>query len=79
MSVNDWIGSVGVGLIRIAYFCSTFRLMLPNSPVFFILNALGAALACLASYLISYWPFVILEATWTIVSLVGFFRSKANS
>ena len=79
MSVNDWIGSIGVGLILIAYFCSTFRLMLPNSQIFFLLNSAGAAMACLASYLISYWPFVILEATWTIVSLVGLFRPKANS
>ena len=31
----------------------------------------GAGLACIASYLISYLPFVILEATWTLVSVIA--------
>jgi len=25
MNTNDWIGTIGVGLILIAYFCSTFN------------------------------------------------------
>jgi hypothetical protein len=33
-------------------------------------------MTCYASYLISYWPFVALEGTWSVVSLVGFFKAK---
>jgi hypothetical protein len=33
------------------------------------LNFTGASMACLASVLINYMPFVILEGTWTVVSL----------
>lgn len=76
MNVNDWIGTVGVSLILIAYFCSTFKFMSADSHWFFALNATGAALACFASYLIAYWPFVILEGTWTVVSVIGFFKSQ---
>ena len=57
MNTNDWIGTIGVGLILIAYFCSTFNWMSRHSRIFFLLNTVGAAMACCASYLISYWPF----------------------
>jgi hypothetical protein len=76
MNTNDWIGSVGVGLILLAFFLTTFKWMSGQSRIYFFLNATGAALACLASYLIDYWPFVVLEGTWMLVSLIGFFRPK---
>jgi hypothetical protein len=75
MSFNDWIGTVGVGLILLAYCCSTFKLIAGDSKLFYALNTIGAGLACYASYLISYLPFVILEGTWTLVSLAGLFKT----
>lgn len=74
MTYNDIIGTIGVGLILIAYFCNTFD-FLPEGKIFFLLNAIGGGLACYASWLIDYWPFVILEATWFVVSIIGFIRS----
>jgi hypothetical protein len=76
MSFNDWIGSVGVFLILVAYFCSTFNWMSAHSRVFFALNAIGAAMTCYASYLIRYYPFFILEGTWAIVSMIGWIKAK---
>jgi hypothetical protein len=74
MLFKDWIGTVGVGLILLAYFCSTFKFISPQGKLFFSLNTIGAALACYASYLILYWPFVVLEGTWTLVSLIGLLK-----
>ncbi len=74
MSTSDWIGTVGVFFILLAYFCNTFRWLSSQSRLFFALNALGASMACLASFLIAYWPFVILEGIWTIVSVIGLIR-----
>jgi hypothetical protein len=45
------------------------------------MNIIGAGLACLASWLIHYFPFVILEATWMVVSvfaLMGYFKKSAR-
>lgn len=75
MSYNDLIGTVGVGLILLAYFCNTFGLLNNKSKSFFLLNIIGAGLACYASYLINYWPFVILEGTWLLVSLIGLIKN----
>jgi hypothetical protein len=71
MNFNDVIGIIGVGLILLAYFGNTFKLIKNNSALFFTLNMIGGALATSASFLIHYWPFVILEGTWCLVSLIG--------
>jgi len=74
MNYNDIIGTIGVGLILLAYLCNTLDL-LEEGKFFFVLNSLGAALACYASFLINYWPFVILEGTWFLVSVIGFVKA----
>ena len=74
MNYNDITGTLGVGLILLAYFCNTFGLIKSNSKLFFTLNIIGAFIACYASWLINYWPFVILEGTWFVVSLIGLIK-----
>jgi len=75
MHYNDIVGTIGVGLILIAYFCNTFKLLPENGRVFFLLNTIGAGLACYASLLISFWPFIILEGVWCIVSVIGLLKT----
>lgn len=74
MQYNDLIGMIGVGMILLAYFLNTARLLENNKRAFYVMNIIGAALACYASYLINYWPFVILEGTWTLVSIYGLMK-----
>jgi hypothetical protein len=73
MQYSDLIGTLGVGLILLAYFFQTFHLM-PKGRLFYALNILGAGLACYASWLIHYWPFVVLEGVWCAVSVAGLWR-----
>jgi hypothetical protein len=75
MTYNDIIGSVGVAVILLAYFLNTERLIPVNGKLFYVMNTIGAALACYASYLIGYMPFVILEGAWTLVSIYGLMRT----
>lgn len=75
MTPNDIIGTIGVGIILIAYFLNNFSFIQRNGNVYFILNVIGASIACYASYLIDYIPFVVLEATWAIISLIGLLQN----
>lgn len=75
MTYNDLIGTIGVGLILLAYFLATEKLMRSDGKPFYVINIIGAGLACYASWLINYWPFVILEGTWVLVSLYGLMRA----
>lgn len=74
MDRNDIIGAIGVGFVLLAYFCNTFGLIKREGRSYFMLNGAGAALACYASFLINYIPFVILEGVWAIVSVAGLVR-----
>ena len=74
MSYNDLTGTIGVGLILLAYFCNIFELIKKNGILFFALNIIGSGLACYTSLLINYWPFIMLEATWCLVSVIGLLK-----
>jgi hypothetical protein len=47
------------------------KIIKTESLPYLLLNFIGAGIACFASYLISYFPFVILEGVWAVVSLVS--------
>lgn len=74
MSYNDIVGTIGVGIILIAYFMNIFSFIKKDGVQFYVLNIIGASLACYASILINYLPFIILEATWAMVSVLGLVR-----
>jgi len=75
MSTTDIIGTVGVSLILIAYFLNIFNLIKKDGILFYVLNIIGGAIACFSSYLIRFWPFVVLEGTWSIISVVALLKS----
>ena len=67
-------GSIGVGLLLLAFFLNVFRKISTDSYIYILLNIAGAAISGYASYLIDYWPFVILEGTWALVAVVALIR-----
>ncbi|MFH4966452.1 hypothetical protein V8G69_15730 [Gaetbulibacter sp. M235] len=81
MNFIDWIGFLGVFQILLAYVLNVTGKSSNKSLVFIILNFIGASMACLASILLNYWPFIILEMVWALVSLYSLlkFKTKTNS
>jgi hypothetical protein len=73
-AMEDLIGSTGVTLLLAAYFLNLFNKIDSGSLTYILLNFFGALLACLASVLLSYIPFVILEGIWAGVSLYSLFQ-----
>jgi len=69
------MGTIGVGLVLFAYFLNTMKYIPVNGKLFYVLNSIGGALSCYAALLINFWPFVILEAIWTIVSVYGLMKT----
>ena len=77
LNINDWIGFSGVAILLLAFLLNLLKKISSNSLAYILLNIVGAGLACLASWLIDYMPFVILEGVWTVVSvfaLISYFR-----
>ncbi len=67
----DMVGSTGVALLLGAFALNLVGRLERTSVGYMTLNAVGAGLAALASWMIGYMPFVVLEGTWCIVSIVA--------
>ena len=74
MTTTDTIGFIGVSLLLLAYFLNLNNKIGKDSLLYLQMNFIGAGLACLASILMNYWPFILLEACWTIVSGFGIWK-----
>ncbi len=79
MNTTDLIGTAGVTILLLAYFLNLTNKISQKSFAYIFLNFLGAALAGFASVLLHYWPFIILEAAWTLVSIIALVQHLQNS
>lgn len=81
MNFTDWLGFIGVALILLAYFLNITDKIRNKSYTFILLNLIGASLACAASVLLNYLPFIILEGVWAFISLISLLKvlKKANT
>jgi hypothetical protein len=68
------IGSIGVTILLVAFFLNLIKRLRVESFLYAALNVVGASVACYSSYMIRFMPFVVLEATWAVVSLVAIVR-----
>ena len=81
MKLTDWIGFAGVTTLLVAFFLNLANKLHKDSFCYILLNIIGAGIACLASVMINYLPFIILEGCWTIVSigaLINYARMKQS-
>ncbi|MDO9000674.1 MAG: hypothetical protein Q7W45_12975 [Bacteroidota bacterium] len=74
MNLSDWIGTIGVTLLLIAFALNIAKKITPESSSYLILNILGAGLAGVSSYMINFWPFVVLESVWVLASLLALIK-----
>ena len=76
MNLADIFGTTGVALLLLAFFLNLSGFIRKENKGYILLNFTGAALACYASVLISFMPFIILEGTWALVALVALIRPQ---
>ena len=74
MNTHAVVGSLGVFLLLLAYLLNLVKVITPSSFWYGALNTVGGALATYSSYLLSFLPFIILEGTWTMVSMVSLIK-----
>jgi hypothetical protein len=69
MKFSDVLASIGVILLLIAFLLNLYKKLSVQSKVYSGLNFLGAGICCVSSYLIKFYPFIILEGVWSLVAL----------
>jgi len=68
MNPTDWIGAIGVAILLIAFFLNLTHRISTESTLYIALNLIGAFVAMIASIMLHFVPFIILELAWVIVS-----------
>lgn len=74
MTFPDVVGSTGVTLLLVAFFLNLFGFLETQARAYQLLNLAGAGLACWASWMIGFIPFVVLEVIWGTVAAVALVR-----
>ncbi len=74
MKTSDIIASVGVIILLIAFLLNLFKKIDAESKLYALMNFIGAGMCGYSSYLISFYPFVILEGIWAFVALLSLLK-----
>ena len=74
MKATDIIGSTGVIILLIAFLLNLYKRLPAGSKTYSLMNFVGAAICAYSSYLIKFYPFIILESVWSMVALVSLFK-----
>ena len=78
VNLNDALGFTGVAILLAAYLLNLLGKISKDRLLYILMNTAGGGLACFASWLINYLPFVILEGTWMLVSLIALVKLFAE-
>lgn len=82
MQISIWRQSasfLGAMLILVAYAGHQMGWMNPRRAAYNILNAIGSAILGYIAFHPFQVGFVVLEVTWTVISLYALFRPQAQS
>ena len=74
MALSDIIGSLGVSLLLLGFILNLRRILTSDNKFYIGLNISGAILCGYSSYLIHFYPFVILEAVWALAAFSSLFK-----
>jgi hypothetical protein len=74
MKTSDIIASTGVIILLIAFVLNLYKRISPTGRPYAVLNFAGAATCCYASYMINFYPFVVLEAIWAGFAVISFIK-----
>ena len=76
MTMADWLGFAGVGLLLVAFALNLIGRLARESRIYEGLNAAGAGMACGAAVLIGFYPFVVLEGIWALASVAALLQAR---
>lgn len=74
MSLSGLFATLGVILLLIAFLLNLMQRLDAKSLPYATLNFLGASLCGISAYMVSFYPFVILEGVWATVALLALLK-----
>jgi len=78
MSLANWIASIGVGILLIAFFLNIFGYINNKNKIYALLNAVGGLISCYASWMVDFYPFVVLNIIWSFTAILSLFKKDVS-
>lgn len=75
MSTSDILATAGVTILLVAFLLQILKVISVESNWYSLMNLVGAALAGISAWMISFMPFVVLESFWVLVSLFNLIKN----
>ena len=79
MTGAEIVATMGVTILLGAYYLVVTDRMASDDWRYHLANVVGAGLSCIASYLLRFFPFVVLEAVWCAVALWSLLRGRRTA
>jgi hypothetical protein len=73
MKMSDLLASIGVIILLVAFLLNLYKKLPSQNKLYGFMNFSGAGICCFSSYLIRFYPFIVLEAVWGTVALLSLF------
>jgi hypothetical protein len=77
MTLSDFVGTVGVSTLLIAFVLNQRRTISEHSRAFLAMNLIGALMCGYSAWLVRFMPFVVLETVWALFAACGLLRWSA--
>ena len=74
MKTSDILASIGVIILLIAFLLNLYKKLPAASKAYKLMNLIGAIICDFSSYLIKFYPFVVLESIWALFALLALFN-----
>lgn len=72
MKTSDIIASIGVIILLVGFLLNMFKKISAQTRLYTGINFIGAGMCGLSSYMINFYPFVVLEGIWAAFALYSF-------
>ncbi|MBS1531630.1 MAG: hypothetical protein JSU01_15095 [Bacteroidetes bacterium] len=74
MKASDIVASVGVIILLIAFVLNLYKRLPASSKLYSLMNFIGAGVCCYASWMVRFYPFIVLEGVWAFVALISLLK-----
>ena len=74
MKPSEILATIGVIILLVAFGLNLYKKLPAHSKIYGTMNFVGAGICSYSSYLIHFYPFIVLEGVWAFVALVSLFN-----
>lgn len=74
MKESDILASIGVIVLLVAFLLNLYKKLPAQSRIYSAMNFIGAGICAYSSWMIRFYPFIVLESVWALFALASLLK-----